>query len=389
MKARTNALSRLFLVLLLVLSSVFSLFGGYIQILLGTDSPSSKLKSDQTIYTGFGFQASDGAEQTAASGTSFKGVTLIPGGMAFGVKFNTRGVMVVGFDDMDEQGEKTNPAYDAGIRTKDIITKINGSAILSASQLTEAVESSGGGSITLTYTRSGKEYTATIKPKYSNADGRYKTGLWVRDSGAGIGTVTYINPRDLTFGGLGHGICDSETGALIPMDRGVVMGVTIGGVEKGVAGAPGEIKGYFSKDKVGALYSNTSCGVFGALSQLPSDLKEREMPIATKNEVKEGDAYIWCTLDDTGAHKYTIKISEINRSATGNKCFTVTVTDPALIEKTGGIVQGMSGSPIIQDGKLVGAVTHVLINDPSTGYGIFIENMLSASAARNELPSAA
>ena len=161
------------------------------------------------------------------------------------------------------------------------------------------------------------------------------------------------------------------------MDRGTVLGVTIGGLEKGLPGAPGEVKGYFSRTKCGTLCSNTNCGVFGVFSELPASLPEKSMPVASKSEVREGDAYIWCTLDESGPHKYSIKISEINRQASGNKCFSVTVTDPDLIAKTGGIIQGMSGSPIIQNGKLVGAVTHVLINDPTSGYGIFIENMLN------------
>ena len=379
MKEQKHILSKTLLLLLLVATSVFSLFGGYIQSVLGIQGP-SKLgaKVEDALYGGFGFQSvdADGSLETALP-ISLKGVKLLPGGIAFGVKFYTRGVMVIGFDDIEGQGQKANPAYDAGIRAKDIITKINGQKLSSAAELTEAVDTSNGKEITLTYMRGGKEYVASLTPKYSNSEGRFKTGLWVRDSGAGIGTVTYINPADLTFGGLGHGICDSETGAIIPMDKGTVLGVKIGGIEKGLSGAPGEIKGYFSKDKIGALYSNTACGVFGVIGELPKNLPEKALPVGERHELKEGDAYIWCTLDENGPQKYSIRISQINRSANGNKCFTVTVTDPKLIAKTGGIVQGMSGSPIIQNGKLVGAVTHVLINDPTMGYGIFIENMLN------------
>ena len=227
--------------------------------------------------------------------------------------------------------------------------------------------------------RNGKEYTAHVTPEYSKTEGKYKSGLWVRDSGAGIGTVTFIDPETLSFGGLGHGICDGDTGELIPMDRGSVLGVRINGINKGAAGAPGEIKGYFNSGKTGTLIKNTTCGVYGVFTELPKGLPSEAVCLGGREELKEGDAYIWCTLDDSGPQKYSIRISEINRSATGNKCFSITVTDRALIEKTGGIVQGMSGSPIIQNGKIVGAVTHVLVNDPTTGYGIFIENMLNAA----------
>ena len=361
MKETKHIFSKAALLLLLAATLVFSFFGGYIQSVLGVAAAPRQSTDESTVYTGFDF--TEGNEDSIPTASrSYKGKMLIPGGIAFGVKFYTAGVMVIGFDDVENQGSKQNPAYDAGIRTKDLIIKINGSELSSAAQLTEAVESSAGKEITLTYKRDGKEYTAILTPKYSDSEGRYKTGLWVRDSGAGIGTVTYIDPETLAFGGLGHGICDSETGALIPMDRGTVLGVTIGGLEKGLPGAPGEVKGYFSRTKCGTLCSNTNCGVFGVFSELPASLPEKAMPVASKSEVREGDAYIWCTLDESGPHKYSIKISEINRQASGNKCFSVTVTDPDLIAKTGGIIQGMSGSPIIQNGKLVGAVTHVCVN---------------------------
>ena len=376
MKGLKHILGRGALLFLLAATLLLAVSGGATGKFADVSEPPSK--SNETVYTGFVFSDAAGGAANAVS-KSYQGKKLIPGGIAFGVKFYTKGVMVIGFDDVQGQSTKHNPAYDAGIRKKDVITRVDGKELTSSAQLTEAVEGAGGRAITLTYIRDGKEYTAQVTPRYSDSEGRYKTGLWVRDSGAGIGTVTYIDPDTLAFGGLGHGICDSETGAIIPMDRGTVLGVTIGGIEKGIAGSPGEVKGYFSRTKCGSLCSNTNCGVFGIFSELPAALPEKAMPIGEKNELREGDAYIWCTLDDSGPHRYSIKISEINRGASGNKCFTVTVTDPKLIAKTGGIIQGMSGSPIIQNGKLVGAVTHVLINDPTTGYGIFIENMLNAA----------
>ena len=272
---------------------------------------------------------------------SYKDKAIYPGGIPFGVKFHTDGIIVIGFSDVEHEGGKCNPAYDAGLRLKDVITSVNGKELAGAAELTKLVESSEGKPLELTYVRGGKSYSAKVTPRYSTAEGRYKSGLWVRDSGAGIGTVTFIDPETLSFGGLGHGICDGDTGELIPMDRGSVMDVKINGITKGTPGAPGEIKGYFSSGKTGTLISNTSCGVYGVLGQLPSGLPEKPLPIGSRNELSEGEAYIWCTLDDGGAQKYSIRISDINRAANGNKCFTVTITDKALIDKTGGIVQGM------------------------------------------------
>ena len=308
--------------------------------------------------------------------TVYNNMKVILGGIPFGVKFNTEGVMVIGFSDIDGTPKAQNPAYLAGLRPKDIITKINGERLTDAAQLTTTVENSGGATVSLTYMRGGVEKTVNISPIYSESESKYKTGVWIKDSGAGIGTMTFIIPKTNEFGGLGHGICDGETGELIQMSRGVVLDVKINAIKKGVAGTPGEIKGYFGTQKLGALTQNTGCGVYGKLSSVP-DKCTREISVATRNEICEGEAYLVNMLDGDEPVEYKINVRHINRDAEGSKCFVIEVTDETLIEKTGGIVQGMSGSPIIQNGKLIGAVTHVLINDPTTGYGIFIENMLS------------
>ena len=304
-------------------------------------------------------------------------LTLYPGGMPFGVKFYTEGVTVVGFCDVDTKNGKVNPAQKAGLKQKDMILKVNGESLSGASQLTELIESSGGNQLTLLCRRGKNEFEVKLTPAFCPAESRYKTGIWVRDSGAGIGTVTFIIPDSGAFAGLGHGICDADTGELVPMKRGSVSDVTISSVVKGEAGAPGELKGYFNAGKVGALLGNSSCGVWGMFTEVPESSCE-PMPIGLRGDVEEGDAYILCTLDSNKIEQYDVRISNINRDAKGSKCFTVTVTDPDLLAVSGGIVQGMSGSPIIQDGKIIGAVTHVLINDPTTGYGIFLENMLTA-----------
>ena len=308
-------------------------------------------------------------------------VKVYVGGAPFGIKFLTKGVSVVGFEN-----EETNPAYRAGLRLYDTVVKINGVEIGSSGDLLSAIN---GSEIQLTILRAGKEMTIKFKPEYSESEKRYTLGLWLKDSGAGIGTLTYVL-ADGTFGGLGHGICESDTGELTQITSGSVLGVTLNGIVKGKKGIPGELKGYFNSSKIGAIYKNTEVGVFGTLAQIPDSIKGKTYSIGLKNDLKEGKATVICTLDDNTRQEYSIEISNINRNADGNKCFTIKITDERLIKATGGIVQGMSGSPIIQNGKLVGAVTHVLINDPTAGYGIFIENMLTQSASATEhLPTAA
>ena len=338
-----------------------------------------------------GTVAVSAAPNTGAAGKAPEEVYV--GGMPFGVKFYTEGILVVGFCDVDVTTNgggcrNINPARNAGLKLRDVIVGVNGEVPVSAASLTKAVEESGGKPVTLTVKRydsraearktdkaPATELTVTVTPAYSASENRYKTGLWVRDSGAGIGTVTFIIPGSKAFAGLGHGICDSDTGKLIPMQKGQVTDVTVSGVEKGEAGDPGAIKGYFAPGKTGSLLGNTDCGVYGLFSTLPSSAT-RKLPVGSRKDVQEGDATLLCTLDNGKIGEYKIKITSIDRNATGSKCFTVSVTDPALIEKTGGIVQGMSGSPICQNGKIVGAVTHVLISDPTAGYGIFLDNMI-------------
>ena len=308
---------------------------------------------------------------------AYKHLQVYPGGMPFGVKFFTSGVLVVGVSDIECNGKQVNPAEEAGLRQKDIITHIDGRELADAKALTEAVEASEGKPMKLTCLRGSEKFDVTVTPMISTGEGKYKTGILVRDSGAGIGTVSFILPDSNYFVGLGHGICDSDTGNLVPIRRGTVVDVTISGITKGISGTPGEIKGFFSAGKKGTLLGNTDCGVYGILSEKPATVCEEPMSIALKDEIREGEAYILCTLDTGGICQYAVELSDINRNATEGKCFTVKVTDERLLDKTGGIVQGMSGSPIIQNGKLVGAVTHVLINDPTRGYGIFVENMLT------------
>ena len=311
---------------------------------------------------------------------------LYPGGIPFGIRFTTDGVMIVGFSDVTENGKTYSPARDAGICEGDRITRCNGIPLSSVEDLTNAIEGSCGKSVTFEVARGSETLTATVTPRLSDADGRYKSGVRIRDSGAGIGTVTFVSPDGHLFAGLGHGICQGERSELVPMSRGTIFSVKVSDVIIGKAGAPGELKGRFTEEKLGSLLGNTELGMFGALTGLPdamaNDPRCRLIEIGTRNEISEGKATIYSTLDENGLDEYEIEISDIRRDATRGKCFSVKVTDERLLKKSGGIVQGMSGSPIIQNGKLVGAVTHVLINDPTSGYGIFVENMLNAAPAK-------
>ena len=302
---------------------------------------------------------------------------LLPGGTPFGVKFFTRGVIVVGVTDIESYDGIASPAKDAGIRSGDVITAVNGMQVNTTEELAEAVNASKGADTVLTVLRGEEQFTVTVKPKRSVSDNLYRSGLWVRDSTAGIGTVTYVDPSTGRFGGLGHGICDPDTGNPLPMLKGVVCEVTVTGVIKGRRSEPGELIGEFSLKTAGALEKNTECGVFGVLDDTGA-FAFSPMEICYSGEMKTGKAQILTTVEGVAPRLYEIRIVRIYENSGCTKNFLLEVTDKALLEKTGGIVQGMSGSPVIQNGRICGAVTHVMISDPARGYGIFIENMLDS-----------
>lgn len=303
---------------------------------------------------------------------------LYPGGMAFGVKLFTEGVLVVGISGVTGFGFTVSPATEAGIQKGDVLLSVNGAEIDSAEALRAAIEAAGANAVEIRLRRGEEILSTTLYPALSAEDNKYRAGLWVRDSTAGIGTITYIDAESGSFAGLGHGICDSDTGSLMPLGRGVVVNVDITGVKKGTAGIPGELKGTFDNVQQGTIESNTETGVYGTLDSLPQEIGE-PLPVGLKDELKIGKACIYTTLNGNTPSRYEIEIEKIYKNSGKTKNFLIKVTDSALLEQTGGIVQGMSGSPIIQNGKIVGAVTHVLVNDPTRGYGIFIENMLETA----------
>ena len=296
-------------------------------------------------------------------------------GTPFGLKLLSDGVMVVGLSDFRSDGAKVNPARRAGIEEGDVIHTANGKNVYSNAAFAEAVAHSEG-SLSLELTdRSGKRKKAALTPAYSDADGCLKTGMWVRDSAAGIGTLTYIDPENGTFGGLGHGICDADTHGIVPVHEGGIVEARITDVRRGVKGKAGEIRGFLGTDELGVLTDNTVCGTFGRYTAEIPDGKEYE--VAYKQSVRTGKAKILCTVEPDGEPQlYDITIDKIHYSGEPAKNMIITVTDKKLLKLTGGIIQGMSGSPVIQKGQFVGAVTHVFVNNPKSGYAIFAENML-------------
>ncbi|MBE6845078.1 MAG: SpoIVB peptidase [Ruminococcus sp.] len=299
---------------------------------------------------------------------------LVPGGQPFGIKLLMEGVMIVGTGEVKTDNGIKCPAQECGLCKGDVILSANGKPVTTNDEILEIVSDSEGSSIEIIYTHENEQKKTTLKPALSASDGEYKAGMWVRDSMAGIGTVTFCEASTGRFGGLGHPVCDSDTGEIIPISSGETAQVTINQVLKGTAGTPGELHGTFSSAlSNGIIYNNNEYGVFGEMFLIPDDIKPILMGL--KQDVKEGHATIRTTIDETGPHEYDIEIEDIDYNGDKTKNMTIRVTDEELIQKTGGIVQGMSGSPIIQDGKLIGAVTHVLVNNPEKGFAIFCENM--------------
>ena len=232
--------------------------------------------------------------------------------------------------------------------------------------------------ITMTVRRDGKEFDTAVTPIFSEGEGTFKAGLWIKDSSAGVGTMTFIDPESGTFGALGHPISDADTQSILPLGSGEIVDVTITGCDKGSEGCPGELFGTFlSGLAAGNIMKNCEQGIFGRINYTNGCVSA--MPIAFRTEVETGPATILTTVSGSAPEEYSVSIEKLSLSDSARtKNLVIKVTDPRLLSLTGGIVQGMSGSPIIQNGKIVGAVTHVFVSDPTMGYGIFIENMLEA-----------
>lgn len=315
---------------------------------------------------------------------------VIPGGQSIGVKLKSSGIMVVGYNLVKAGGESISPAEQAQVKVGDIITAIDGKKVKSVEQAAEWINKAGKSNQSLEFSikRQKETLKVKVKPLYDKDSDIYRIGLYIRDSAAGVGTLTFYQPDHNVFGALGHIITDVDTGQPIGVGDGQVVHSSVTSIEKGENGTPGEKRGIFvDEDKVlGSITRNSDFGVFGKMSEQPEYGKiKKALPIALAEQVHEGKASILTVVDNQKVEEFDIQIVNVMRQKyPATKSMVIKVTDPRLLEKTGGIIQGMSGSPILQDGKVVGAVTHVFVNDPTQGYGVFIEWMLNEAGVKTK-----
>ena len=303
---------------------------------------------------------------------------VVPCGNPFGIRLFTEGVMVIKTEKIMVDGKTYHPAKESGIETGDVITYAEGRKITCTEDLPQAVNKRQGKPLTLTIVRHNKTIAKTVMP-VKTQNGSYKIGIWVRDSSAGIGTMTFYHTESHAFGGLGHGICDTDTGELMPLAQGEVTGAEIDSITKAKSGVAGTLNGHHCENLCkGYVISNCEEGIFGYLQNTP--ISHKTVALAYKQQVRTGKAQMITTIDNNNVPQYyDVEITSINYNEHNKtKNLVIQVTDKALLNKTNGIVQGMSGSPILQNNRLVGAVTHVFVNEPDKGYGIFAENMISA-----------
>ncbi|MCM1256689.1 MAG: SpoIVB peptidase [Roseburia sp.] len=302
---------------------------------------------------------------------------VLPSGMPIGIYTKTQGILIIGTGKVTaSDGLNYEPAHQL-VHGGDYITSVNGKEVMEKEELMECIAASGGKSLVLGIYRDSRQIKLKLTP-VMDKEGNYKLGIWVRDDMAGVGTMTYVE-EDMSFGALGHPISDADTGTMLETKEGKIYKTSIVGIVKGEDGVPGELTGVINyKDEycIGEIQKNTRTGIYGKLNQIPGDMSKEYMEIGMKQNIKKGKAYILSSLDGT-LRKYEIEIDDVDyNSKEENKGILFHVTDQLLLQETGGIVQGMSGSPIIQNDRLIGAVTHVFISDASKGYGVFIEKML-------------
>lgn len=306
--------------------------------------------------------------------------TVVPVGRAVGIKLFSDGVVVVGTSEVMTEDGTVNPAKSCGLKEGDIITHINSTEVDTIEEVSALLQELEGETMSIRAIRNDKQVQLTAQAVLCSADSTYKLGAWIRDSMAGIGTVTFYCPETGAFGALGHGINDVDTALLMPLESGSILPATVSGVSKGTAGTPGQLQGVFDTSvTLGELSANTSGGIFGTMTDA-SWVSGVPVEVAVRNEVKAGRATILANISGNAAEEYEIQIVKVYpESESDCRDFLIKVTDQRLLNATGGIVQGMSGSPILQNGKLVGAVTHVMVDDPTSGYGIYAGRMLNQS----------
>jgi len=304
--------------------------------------------------------------------------SVMLGGVPIGIRLGTKGVIVAETTELLTESGYQNPGSECGLAAGDCILRANGEELTGALQLIEMVEQSDGRSLVLLVMKQdGATASLVLKPAFSKTEGCYRAGIWIRNGMSGIGVLTYYDKESGVFGGLGHAVCDETTGRVISVSDGEITSVNLTEIIKGASGAPGELVGFIGDKKYGTLTQNTPAGIYGYIEDDFSS-GQAEYQAALKQEIREGTAQIAASVPGSdGIEFFDIRIEKINYDENNpTRNMIVRVTDEKLLSLTGGIVQGMSGSPIIQNGRIVGAVTHVLVNDPTSGYGIFIENML-------------
>ena len=295
-------------------------------------------------------------------------------GELFGLRLYTDGIVIADTQRVLTAHGEADPAGDAGLQAGDVILKVNGETIRSHTQLAQMFASFDGTPMTVVFSRGGEELETQFTPAYCDTQGKYLAGLWIKDSAAGIGTLTFFEKESGVYAGLGHAVCDTQTGEVLPLFEGDIVAASVSDCRKGSANAAGALQGTFSDDRAGSLLVNGNDGVYGFLEQ--DVFQGTVFPIATRSEVTVGGAQIIATVDDAGPQTFDAKIERVDTSSAKGQNLTLRITDDALLDATGGIVQGMSGSPVIQNGMLVGAVTHVFLGDPRRGYAIFAQTML-------------
>lgn len=328
---------------------------------------------------------------TAVQNGAEQDIKVYPGGQTIGVKVKSAGVLVVGHHLVEVSPEtKVSPGESSGLLPGDLMVSINGVKLDEITRVADLVKRAGdvGSELSIRYIREGKERTARLKPAYDRNDKVWRLGLYIRDSAAGVGTLTFYAPREGVYGALGHVITDMNTGTPIVVGSGHIVESNVTSISKSQDGDPGEKRAVFMKEGqvLGNVESNTDFGIFGKMGRNPEHSLYREpIPVAKSSEVKEGPAQILTVVEGQRVERFNVEIIHVSRQQEpATKGMVLRITDSRLIDKTGGIVQGMSGSPILQQGKLVGAVTHVFVNDPKSGYGCFIEWMLKDSGAAQQ-----
>jgi stage IV sporulation protein B len=317
-------------------------------------------------------------------------VKLIPGGQSIGVSLQTKGVLVVGQAAIeDKDGHKVYPAKEAGIEVGDILLKIDNKEVRTDQDVSNAIHSAGQqkGQADVTFKHQGQILAKEIKPVFCLETGRFRIGLFVRDEAAGVGTLSYIDPTTKQYGALGHVITDADTNQKIEVYNGKIMASTIYSIQKGKRGHPGEKIGSFVTNSpfAGTIEKNTLTGIFGKINgQIVNPFYKEAIPVGWESEVKLGPAKIYTVIQGEKVEEFDVSIDRVMHNRTDSKNMIIRVTDPRLLEATGGIIQGMSGSPIIQNGKIIGAITHVFVNDSQRGYGVFIQNMLNEGISKKE-----